>query len=94
MFDNAGNGIFLVGLDRTTCHTGGVNTMMTGHGDMLHHRLCCRPANQQSDLPPRFVFIEPVHCMTGCYTGFASGTQIEINFKGVLLSLPRRSGGH
>ena len=94
MPDDAGYGIFFIGLDRTPRHTGGINTMMTGHGDMLHDGSCGRPTNQHSDLAPRFVFIESIHCMTGCHTGFASGTQIEINLKGVLLSFSRRTGGH
>ena len=41
---------------------------------------------QQSDIAPELVFIQPVQAVAGAHATFASGADIQVDSKGILLS--------
>ncbi len=89
------HGILVVSEHRAAVQTAGVDTMMTGRGDVLLESRGCavRRRKQKPDRAPRFVVVEPVQRMAGGHTRLAPGTPIEIDFKGILLSRPGGSCG-
>ena len=72
VLDNPRNGILLVRIDGTRRHAGRIKAVMAGRRDMLHHRVLTRPANQQADVTPRLVVVEPVQRMAGGNTRLAA----------------------
>ena len=101
MTNNTGDRILVVGQHRTTIQTARVNAMMACGRYVL---LKCRCASTCSIIPgritheqthpaPGFVLIKSVQSVTCADAGFAPGTFVEINFKGVLLAGSRRRSG-
>ncbi len=67
---------------------------MTGGGHVLHHGVGGRAPHQQSNVAPRFLFIQSVERMTGSDAGFAARTAVQFDFEGVLLSRTGGGGGN
>ena len=85
MTNDAGDGVFVIGQDRAAIRTGRLCAVMAGGGDGLEIRLLAR-ADEQAHVAPAFIVIESVQGMTCRHAGFAAGTGIEIDLKGILLT--------
>jgi hypothetical protein len=64
--------------------------MMAGTRDCLQHRLFTRDAPNDLHISPGFIVIEAIQRMARGNAGFATGTEIEIDFERVLFAGSRR----
>jgi hypothetical protein len=89
--NDAGDGILFVGLDRATLHARGVDTVVTGGRNRLLNRLVRRAPVQEAHAAPGlgFFVIQAVQAMAGGHARLAARAGVEIDLKGVLLTLAR-----
>ena len=93
MLDDAGDGILFVGIHRAGDHARRLEAVVARGRDVLHHRRRARAADEQPDVAPRFVFVEPVERVTGDDARLAAGAAVEVDFEGILLPGPGRRRG-
>ena len=99
MMNDARRRILLVGANGAAGQASRRLTMVTGRGDALlvgdPGRLH-RPGRSlhESDLAPDFIGLEAVQAMTGRHAGLTARAGIEVDAKGVLLTLTRRRRRH
>ena len=93
MLDDTCDRVFLIRIDRARDHASWLKAVVTRGRHVLHDWSCARAADQQANITPRFVVVQPIERVTGDDTSLATGAAVQIYLKGVLLAGPWRRGG-
>ena len=89
MTDDTGLTGFFVGLDRAAVEAFGVGAVMASSGDGLLPTRFIFAAEEESDITPRFIFVEAVLAMASGDAGFARAAFVEGDFESVLFARTR-----
>ena len=94
MTDDAGDGIFLVGVHGTPVQAGRIHAVMASRGDGLLEGLVDASARNATDRAPCLVLVEPVQAVARRHARLAPGAGVESHGKPVLLAGTGRRRRH
>lgn len=94
MLHDPRDGVFDIGIDRTTDHARWFEAVMTRCRYVLEEWVAAGASDQQADIPPGFLLVKAVQCVAGGNARLAAGTPIEVDLKCVLLARLGWAGGH
>jgi hypothetical protein len=79
--DDAGVRILLVGQHRAAFEASGLEAVVTSAGDVLNHRKRDGPADEQPDVAPRLIFVQPVEIVACRHARLAARARVEIDLE-------------